>query len=1055
MCFTRIVVCVIAAISYWSPTLFAQDRPWPVPYRNGRLWGYADPKTGEILVRPTIDSVGLFQFEDGSLNPLALIKNKGQYGLINRLGEIVIPAKQPEPLLIAKVYPGFFAVEKYSAEGNDQSDQIGAEADYLSRPIAFFNAEGRPLGQLFAYETHIDIYGEGGYWDDPNGFDAGPDSTQRLGSVYQPIWKEDKMGLFDLGKAGVTVKPEWSSIYVLGELAIAQNLQRGNPGDATSNQTTLIHLATGKKVQIPDSVTLDFYQGAGHLILAKNNRTQRYGFLNGSGKAVIPFQFKEANPFSANKLTKVLSMNGNWSVIDTSGKEIVRLGKTSSMFIGKNNEIWLPSEKDQLFRRFPVQASDWLGQTGFAYPPVQVRLDEREYWYATKAGKSGLLHTDGQVALPFEFDRFSFEFPTDLQPQDSIVWKQFFSAIKNGRSWLFERKNLEPLHPKLLPGQGLSLDKTFDQSNFDLLQPLSGDSLFVIRTASGEADILNIKTGKRWDVPNTRSFYFLPKENTGELLVYCYPINGELPTRRFDLSGRVVPSFSKDLGREVYGYGKLYLSHTPFDSIVVVLDSLDHVLCRIVLPPSIKRSDAYIRGNRDGRPMAFILIVDLQMPVHDSLASFDNLKIFMGNLQNIEQKQMIYSMAGQLLSPANMADIWIEDDFFIGTINLKYGAYNYLTHKQVLPFSYKQISVRQGNLSAVDFNGTERLFDKKGSLLRTYPEGYASISPFTDGLQMVAGKQSTRYVNKKLDFVDFPGVVAVRAFSEGLAAVQTADKTWKFITPSGRQAFEGAFKKTWNFHYGYTIVWTKDDRIKAIDNKGNTILDAPAGKDCCVHPIGRFTKNHFWMSDSLGTHIYNVDGHPILKNCSCLSGSVEEEAGSFCCDQKPGKLFEDGRIHWYGKPDFVIEKHQDQGTRSVLKGFKCPFEGLSDPVTGEWIVEPKLNQYVFALEDTDPFIFTTNDGSYQNRTVINKNTKEVLAVTHGDLRKIEGLGWLAFDQDEKESFLYSSDFKKKTPWNTAYSSISWKENMQLFQVYDQNYSLVGYITKNGHLLFED
>ncbi|HOZ62567.1 MAG TPA: WG repeat-containing protein, partial [Smithellaceae bacterium] len=76
--------------------LFSQSHLSLAPYRKGNHWGYANPKTGKIVVPPDLDSVGLFRREEWYDNPVAWVKKDGRYGLINTSGKVILPIQEKE-----------------------------------------------------------------------------------------------------------------------------------------------------------------------------------------------------------------------------------------------------------------------------------------------------------------------------------------------------------------------------------------------------------------------------------------------------------------------------------------------------------------------------------------------------------------------------------------------------------------------------------------------------------------------------------------------------------------------------------------------------------------------------------------------------------------------------------------------------------------------------------------------------------------------------------------------------------------------------------------------
>ncbi len=84
-----------------------------------------------------------------------------------------------------------------------------------------------------------------------------------------------------------------------------------------------------------------------------------------------------------------------------------------------------------------------------------------------------------------------------------------------------------------------------------------------------------------------------------------------------------------------------------------------------------------------------------------------------------------------------------------------------------------------------------------------------------------------------------------------------------------------------------------------------------------------------------------------------------------------------------------------------------------------------------------------------------KRAQKIIRKNKYELHPIDGLGWLAFDRIQTKAYLFSPGFRKKRPWNIYHTQIVWNRYTGLFTVYDDWMDLVGYISQNRHVLFED
>jgi hypothetical protein len=129
-------------------------------------------------------------------------------------------------------------------------------------------------------------------------------------------------------------------------------------------------------------------------------------------------------------------------------------------------------------------------------------------------------------------------------------------------------------------------------------------------------------------------------------------------------------------------------------------------------------------------------------------------------------------------------------------------------------------------------------------------------------------------------------------------------------------------------------------------------------------------------------------------------------------------------------------------------------EGLLDSFSGKWIVEPRPGYRVSANTNM-PIVFIYHRDSVDNQTVINRKSGKILAVNVSILNEVYNLGWLVRQTGTDSTFLYNQDFSTKRPWPAEYTEIRWNDFIQLYEVLKTDSTFVGYMSRQGHVLFKD
>lgn len=110
---------ILFLLTLQSLHLAAQQLPELIPYRKGKLWGFAD-STGKIRIEPQWDGVEFFEGD------YAHISAGGKNGLINRKGEVVV---KPDYLIGEEIAPGYYRI------GGEQKGVINRKGQVIVKPV--------------------------------------------------------------------------------------------------------------------------------------------------------------------------------------------------------------------------------------------------------------------------------------------------------------------------------------------------------------------------------------------------------------------------------------------------------------------------------------------------------------------------------------------------------------------------------------------------------------------------------------------------------------------------------------------------------------------------------------------------------------------------------------------------------------------------------------------------------------------------------------------------------------------------------------------------------
>jgi hypothetical protein len=135
-----------------------------------------------------------------------------------------------------------------------------------------------------------------------------------------------------------------------------------------------------------------------------NPKNGKYGFIDRSGKEVIPLEYERADDFH-NGLARV-TKNGKSGYIDRSQNEVIPLKYDHIRYIRYHRAVTFMGEIDDM-------GNDVEGKYGLVddkgneiLPPVYdvVRAGKSDYIIAKKDDMWGIVKIDGTVVLPFDYD---------------------------------------------------------------------------------------------------------------------------------------------------------------------------------------------------------------------------------------------------------------------------------------------------------------------------------------------------------------------------------------------------------------------------------------------------------------------------------------------------------------------------------------------------------------------------------------------------------------------------------------------------------------------------
>ena len=300
-----------------------------IPYEHEELglWGYRNPTTEEICIRPIFDEAGEFV---GNIAPVKIGK---RWGLIDRKGQMVVEPKFDE---IGQFFESFFggSVSKLVAlvkDGDDvgfihENGKMVNEYD----DIGSLNEEGLALAKKDGKCGFIDQTGK----------EIIPLTLMIDFFNMVEVEKDGKWSVIDLmGKEVIPLIDHYGYLFLLrvnigGKKNHYGRVAGGKWGVIDLTGAEIIPLIYDRvwnfneqglaMVKKDGKLGLNLVKKDGKLGLALVEKDGKLGLIDATGKEIIPLIYDDIGSFNKQRLA-IAKKGGKRGVIDATGKEIIPL----------------------------------------------------------------------------------------------------------------------------------------------------------------------------------------------------------------------------------------------------------------------------------------------------------------------------------------------------------------------------------------------------------------------------------------------------------------------------------------------------------------------------------------------------------------------------------------------------------------------------------------------------------------------------------------------------------------------------------------------------------
>ncbi|GAB4134599.1 MAG: hypothetical protein Fur0041_08050 [Bacteroidia bacterium] len=413
-------------------------------YLIDSLFGFLEQGTGKRITEPAYDHVFYYTVE------LCAVQKGHSLGLVNNFGKIVCPPVVQD--IREMIGPGAIIVEQ------DTTDEVTMLLSLIqgggSSRLGLINRKGEIIMKP-AYDEIFDDLANGFYYP----FMRDPDVKA---DTLEPGSPQLMIGLYGIadttGKLLADVQFEEMPVYGDGLFRVMKNKKYGF-ADAKGKMVIpaewdyAVAFSEGKAIVVKgNQASIINKQGkilAGNLgsgaglyrfnagLARCRAEDGRYGFLDETGKRVIPVQFDAADDFDPEDKVAIVSKNDQYGLINTSGEFVVNpeyefifnLGDGyyqvkhedgGTGVVDKTGKKILNTDYDEVFllqkNLFTVEKDMLTGCYDASgkeiFPPVSITniffLNGRSE--VSKDGKFGMIDTTGKFIIPAQYDSIGYHY---------------------------------------------------------------------------------------------------------------------------------------------------------------------------------------------------------------------------------------------------------------------------------------------------------------------------------------------------------------------------------------------------------------------------------------------------------------------------------------------------------------------------------------------------------------------------------------------------------------------------------------------------------------------
>ncbi len=503
----------------------------------------------------------------------------------------------------------------------------------------------------------------------------------------------------------------------------------------------------------------DHIDGHNNILIIEKENT--YGCLNNSLTTLLPIEYDELYQYRGYLIAK---KKDSYIIFDVKQKKFISKNQYSYLDYSnkylcakKGNSAGLISFENDTIIPFQYAYVSYLNDSLFC-----VRQNE----------KFGLVNRNNKVILPIDYDKFDFDY------QSNIV-----GFTKNGKKGKFGEKYHEIYEHKSLNSAKYTL---FNAKN----QVITDDSTIVDEAYS---NLEKTEFGVRFQYEGNYGYF----DFLGKIIVapkysnLSYFYKNLAAACNYDECGYI-----NTKGDTIIPFHYTTASHYPNSDLLVV--------------------------SKEGKYGAINFKNEVVVPF-----KFDFLEFFSdGMAKFIDGKTNLAGFINTSGKETIPAQFKYAEMFRTGICQVKNQENEdiLIDKNGKVVEAKREYNIGEGFIWIVDSLNNHWIVDSSNNRKTTFPEDCILLdnNVFSEGLLALEKKREVGFINKEIQFVIPPSYSQGLSFSEGLAAVQKNSK-WGFINNKNEIIIPFDFEQAFSFENGLAAVKI-NDKIGFINNKGTVII---------------------------------------------------------------------------------------------------------------------------------------------------------------------------------------------------------------------------------------